>query len=80
MRILGAVPDSVLWLLSDSADAALVRAAEAQGIDPKRLIFAPRLDNASHLGRLGLADLLLDTLPYNAHTTASDALGAVCRF
>ena len=74
MRILKSVPDSVLWLLSDSADANLARAAEAQGVDPKRLIFAPRLDHASHLGRLSLAGLLLDTRPYNAHTTASDAL------
>ena len=73
-RILKAVPDSVLWLLSDSADANLVRAAEAEGIDPSRLIFAPRLPHADHLGRLSLADLMLDTLPYNAHTTASDAL------
>jgi predicted O-linked N-acetylglucosamine transferase (SPINDLY family) len=74
MRILKAVPASVLWLLSDSADANLARATEAEGIDPKRLIFAPRLPHADHLGRLGLAGLVLDTLPYNAHTTASDAL------
>jgi predicted O-linked N-acetylglucosamine transferase (SPINDLY family) len=74
MRILKAAPDSVLWLLSDSADAALARAAQAEGIDSKRLIFAPRLPHADHLGRLGLAGLMLDTLPYNAHTTASDAL------
>ena len=74
MRILKAVPDSVLWLLSDSADAGLARAAEGEGIDPKRLIFAPRMAHAQHLGRLSLADLVLDTMPYNAHTTASDAL------
>jgi len=74
MRILKAVPDSVLWLLQDSGDANLARAAEALGVDLARLIFAPRVNHASHLGRLSLADLLLDTLPYNAHTTASDAL------
>jgi len=74
MRILNAVPNSVLWLLQDSADGALASTAQSAGVDPKRLVFAPRLDHASHLGRLCLADLLLDTLPYNAHTTASDAL------
>jgi predicted O-linked N-acetylglucosamine transferase (SPINDLY family) len=74
MRLLQAVPGSVLWLLTDSADANLVREARARGIDPARVIFAPKLKHDAHLGRLGLADLVLDTLPYNAHTTASDAL------
>ncbi len=74
MRILKAVPDSVLWLLQDSADANLARAAEVLGVDPKRLIFTPRMTHAAHLGRLSLAGLVLDTLPYNAHTTASDSL------
>jgi predicted O-linked N-acetylglucosamine transferase (SPINDLY family) len=74
MRILEAVPGSVLWLLDDSANANLVREAKAHGIAPERLIFAPKISHDEHLGRLSLADLVLDTLPYNAHTTASDAL------
>ena len=74
MRLLESVPQSVLWLLDDSANANLRRDARARGIDPERLIFAPKLEHDAHLGRLGLADLVLDTLPYNAHTTASDAL------
>jgi len=78
MRILGQVPDSVLWLLEDSAIAArnLKREAEARGIAADRLIFAPRVKPAQHLARQRLADLFLDTLPYGAHTTASDALWA----
>ncbi len=74
MRLLEAVPDSVLWLLEDSAAINLRRQAQARGIAAERVIFAPRLAHDAHLGRLGLADLVLDTLPYNAHTTASDAL------
>lgn len=79
MRILGEVPGSVLWLTE--ADAPLVtnlRAAAAQhAIDPERLIFAPRMPSmAEHLARQRAADLFLDTLPFNAHTTASDALAA----
>jgi predicted O-linked N-acetylglucosamine transferase (SPINDLY family) len=68
----------VLWLLRANNDAAanLQRAAQARGIDPARLIFAPPLPYGEHLARLGSADLMLDTLPYNAHTTASDALWA----
>ncbi len=78
MRLLQAVPGSVLWLLRDNAGAErnLRRAAQARGIDPARLIFAARADLADHLARHRLADLVLDTLPYNAHTTASDALWA----
>ena len=78
MRILAAVPGSVLWLLNNEADAmARLRAvAEAQGVDPARLVFAPYLPSAQHLARHRIADLFLDTLPYNAHTTASDALWA----
>ncbi len=78
MRLLGAVPGSVLWLLEDNAVAAenLRREAEARGIAPGRLVFAPRRPLPEHLARLGLADLFLDTLPCNAHTTASDALWA----
>jgi protein O-GlcNAc transferase len=74
MRLLNAVPGSVLWLLEGSADETLRSEARARGVDANRVIFAPRLKQEAHLGRLGLADLVLDTLPYNAHTTASDAL------
>lgn len=76
MRILGAVPGSVLWLLADN-DAArrnmLARAA-AGGVAPERLHFAPRVSPAEYLARFALADLVLDTFPYNAGTTASDCL------
>lgn len=78
MRILDAVDGSVLWLLDDSetAVANLRREAAARGVDPARLVFAKRLPPAEHLARHRCADLFLDTLPYNAHTTASDALWA----
>lgn len=78
MRVLAAVEGSVLWLLEGPAVAAgnLRREARARGIDPGRLVYAPRLPQAQHLARLQLADLFLDTLPCNAHTTASDALWA----
>lgn len=76
MRLLEAVPGSVLWLLEDNAEARanLQREARARGIDAARLVFAPRVPHAEHLARHRLADLFLDTLPYNAHTGASDAL------
>jgi len=76
MRLLRDVPSSVLWLLEDS-DAAmrnLKREATERGIAPDRLIFAKRLPPEAHLARHRLADLFVDTAPYNAHTTASDAL------
>jgi predicted O-linked N-acetylglucosamine transferase (SPINDLY family) len=78
MRLLGAVEGSVLWLLQDNADAKenLRKGAAARGIDPARLVFAGRLEPAEYLARYRLADLFVDTLPYNAHTTASDALWA----
>jgi len=78
MRILNAVPGSVLWLLANEAEAMdrLRAVAAGQGVDPARLVFAPHLPSAKHLARHRLADLFLDTLPYNAHTTASDALWA----
>jgi protein O-GlcNAc transferase len=78
MRLLKAVPGSVLWLLGDNDDAArnLRREAAARSIDPGRLIFAPRLSLEAHLARHRRADLFLDTFPVNAHTTASDALWA----
>jgi predicted O-linked N-acetylglucosamine transferase (SPINDLY family) len=76
MRILRRVENSVLWLLDDNATARgnLRKEAIARGIDAERLIFAKRIPLAEHLARQQLADLFLDTLPYNAHTTASDAL------
>jgi len=76
MRILRATEGSVLWLLDDNAAAVrnLKREAEARGVSSSRLIFAPRIPEDRHLARHRLADLFLDTLPYNAHTTASDAL------
>ena len=81
-RILKAVPGSVLWLLAgppgSGADEHLRRAAQAAGIDPRRLVFAARVPHAEHLARYRHADLFLDTSPYNAHTTASDALWAGC--
>ena len=78
MRLLGHVPGSVLWLLADNADAVanLRRAAAARGIAEDRLVFAPRAPLPEHLARHQWADLFLDTLPCNAHTTASDALWA----
>jgi protein O-GlcNAc transferase len=76
MRILGQVEGGVLWLFQGNADASgnLRKEAAARGIDPARLIFAGRMKPAEHLARHRAADLFLDTLPYNAHTTASDAL------
>jgi predicted O-linked N-acetylglucosamine transferase (SPINDLY family) len=77
MRILKAVDGSVLWLLPKNENAVknLKKEAKKHGIDESRLIFAPSLDlNEDHLSRQKLADLFLDTLPYNAHITASEAL------
>jgi predicted O-linked N-acetylglucosamine transferase (SPINDLY family) len=76
-RLLAQNPDSVLWLLSDEyAQGNLRREALQRGVAPHRLVFANDCPQAEHLNRLQLADLVLDTLPYNAHTTASDALWA----
>ncbi len=76
MRLLQAVPDSVLWLLDCNlwAKQNLIHAATAHGVAAERLIFAPRVSIADHLARHIHADLFLDTQPYNAHTTCSDAL------
>lgn len=76
MDILRAVPHSVLWLLDAGAktNARLHAEAVARGVAADRLIFAARAPNAAHLSRYRLADLVLDTAPYGAHTTASDAL------
>jgi predicted O-linked N-acetylglucosamine transferase (SPINDLY family) len=78
MRILTAAEGSVLWLLSACSPfpTNLRREAGRQGVAPDRLIFAPPLPPDQHLARLKRADLFLDCLPYNAHTTASDALWA----
>jgi predicted O-linked N-acetylglucosamine transferase (SPINDLY family) len=78
MRLLKRVEGSVLWLLESHVAASrnLVQEAGARGVDPSRLVFAPRVSPADHMVRHGLADLFLDTLPCNAHTTASDALWA----
>ena len=79
MRLLREVPGSVLWLREMTSEARenLEREAQARGVEPGRLIFAPHTKTmAAHLARQTLADLYLDTLPYNAHTTACDALWA----
>ncbi len=78
MHILKRAEGSVLWLLEDNLHATenLRREAEQRGVSSERLIFAPRIHLPGHLARHQLADLFLDTLPYNAHTTASDALWA----
>jgi protein O-GlcNAc transferase len=77
-RILKQVDGSVLWLLAQSQTAMtnLRKETESRGIDPARLAFASRIELADHLARHRLADIFLDTLPYSAHTTASDALWA----
>ena len=76
MRILNSVDGSVLWLLEENLSAVRNLRYEAQkrGIDSNRLIFAPRIPTSEHLARYKLADLFLDTLPCNSHTTCSDAL------
>jgi predicted O-linked N-acetylglucosamine transferase (SPINDLY family) len=76
LTILRDTPNSVLWLLDfhPETNARLRSYAEARGVAGDRLIFAPKIQNARHLARYPLADLFLDTLPYGAHTTASDAL------
>lgn len=78
MRLLSKVENSVLWLLdsNDAVRANLSREAKARAIDPARLVFAPRAKMEDHLARHAHADLFLDNLPCNAHTTASDALWA----
>ena len=79
MRLLAAAPDSVLWMRDGGStmNGRFRRQAEIRGINPDRLVFAGRVDSlAHHLGRQAQADLFLDTYPYNAHATASDALWA----
>jgi len=78
LRLLRKVPSSVLWILESNAlFAANLRSETARaGVDPSRLVFARPIEISAHLSRLALGDLFLDSLPYNAHTTASDALWA----
>ena len=80
MTLLHRVPRAVLWLAEDNPHATrnLSAAAREHGIDPERLVFAPRLPFAQHLARYCVADLALDTFPYTSHTTASDALWLGC--
>ena len=76
MRVLQQVPRSVLWLLADNDTARdnMLRQADSHGVPRERLIFAPRVAPPEYLARFQCADLVLDTFPYNAGTTASDAL------
>jgi predicted O-linked N-acetylglucosamine transferase (SPINDLY family) len=79
LKLLRQTPESVLWLRTPVADARsnLLREAISAGVEPERLVFAEALESIeAHLARHRLADLFLDTLPYNAHTTACDALWA----
>lgn len=78
MRLLAAVPGSVLWLLDWNSRATqnLRQAASRSGVDAARLVFGPMLPMEAHLGRMRAAELFLDTVPVNAHTTASEALWA----
>ena len=79
MDLLKEVPDSVLWLmkLNETAQANLSKEALKHGVDPERLVYATRVPRVEdHLARYRLADLFLDTFPYNGHTTAGDALSA----
>lgn len=80
LGVLRGVPGSVLWLLSgpDGADQRLRAHAARHGVDAARLVFMPKLPHEEYLARYRHADLFLDTAPYNAHTTASDAIWAGC--
>ena len=75
-KILNSKSDSVLWLLKDNdySEKNLKREAEIRGINPERIVFTKHLNLEEHLARLKFVDLFLDTFPYNAHTTCSDAL------
>jgi predicted O-linked N-acetylglucosamine transferase (SPINDLY family) len=76
MTIMRAVPGSVLWLLDAQASVQdrIRKSAADLGVAAERIVFAPRIKNSMHLARYALADVFLDTAPYGAHTTASDAL------
>ncbi len=77
-RVLQQVPRAVLWLKETNAQLHdnVRREAAARGIDPVRIVFAPKVSYEEHFSRLALADVFVDTWPYNAHTTAADALWA----
>lgn len=76
--LLKALPQAVLWLLAwiDGIDVTLTRELQARGIDASRVVFAKKMPVADHISRFAVADIYLDTWPYNGHTTASDALWA----
>ena len=76
MKILKSSQDSVLWLLQDNklGQDNLKKEARLRGVDPERILFANRIPVEDHLKRIGLIDLFLDTFPYNAHTTAREAI------
>lgn len=79
MRILGQCPDSVLWLLASGGAPQVLnlkREAEWRGIDPRRLLFANRIEPLAHLARQGAPDLFLDTWQFNGHTTVAESLWA----
>jgi protein O-GlcNAc transferase len=78
MDLLKEIPDSVLWLLGGNTAVImnLKREAEWRGMDPRRLLFAPKIDQHAHMARMGAADLFVDTFICNAHTTAAEALWA----
>jgi predicted O-linked N-acetylglucosamine transferase (SPINDLY family) len=80
LAVLRAVPDAVLWLLSgpEGADQRLQAEAQRRGVDAAQLVFMPKLPHDDYLSRYRHADLFLDTSPYNAHTTASDAIWGGC--
>ncbi len=79
LAVLGEIKDSVLWIMAPEAEQNLRRVASDSGIDPSRLLIAPRLPlMADHLARYRVADIALDTYPYGSHATASDALWAGC--
>ena len=80
MTVLKAEPRAVLWLRADRplAETNLREAAVVSGVAPDRIRFAPRVDMDVHLARYSVAELMLDTAPYNAHTTAADALWMGC--
>ena len=76
MEILKEVPDSVFWVYCNNklTKKNLLKEAKLKNIDEKKIVFAKRLENKEHLKRIKLADIFLDTFPYGAHTTASDAI------
>jgi len=80
LKILASVPNAKLWLLESNTECSnnLWSYAEKQGIAPERIKFAPKVDYDAHINRHQIIDIFLDTFPYNAHTSASDALWTTC--